>query len=396
MPVKISGSEAVVVDSTIFFFGGYSDSLQIVVDWIYSYKPAQNSWNFIGRMKKRRSNFVADRIGNKIYITGGELNNPLRASGILEEFDCSTLTSAVIDSNMEFNRIHSSGLIKDSTLCLIGGMPFGPTDPTTPYIIEYNIPLRKIVYNYIPNFPGMRSEQMISFLFNKIYIFGGLYNTVSGDIYSYGISDQHLNVEHLSLLRPRANGRAIKLKDSNQVFIIGGYNEIELAMNSVDLYEFTDSMHIVSRPYQPMNFKRNDFMAVNYYGSIYAFGGDDDFGNPVDKVERLQFLTAVDETGKPAPTGFKLDQNYPNPFNLGTIISFYVPETSMISIKVYDVMGRQVANLINEEKQSGNYKIPFNGIGLASGIYYYRINGTKSGGTSGNNFTETKKMILLK
>jgi hypothetical protein len=396
MPIKMSGSESVVVDSTIYFFGGYSDSLQAVVDWIFSYKPVQDSWKFIGHMKKKRINFIADKIGRKIFCVGGEANNPPKATGSIEEFDCNTFNTTIIDTNTQFNRQHSTGFIKDSILFIIGGMTFNPPVEIPPYILEYNIQAKKIIYNYVPSFPGMRSEQMVTYLFNNLYIFGGLYNTVSRDINVFGLSDHHLSLQHPGLLIPRANGRLIKLDDSNRVIILGGYNEINDALNSVELYEFTDSIHISSHPIQSMNYKRNDFMVVYYYGSIYAFGGEDEFGNLVDKIEELKFITDVKGTEYPIPNEFKVEQNYPNPFNLSTIIRYHVPETSTISIKVFDIMGREVAILMNEEKQPGNYNISFKGNGLASGIYYYRIKGEMNKGTVGKSFTETKKMILLK
>jgi hypothetical protein len=396
MPIKISGSEAVAVDSTIYFFGGYSDSLQDVVDWIYSYKPIQNSWQFIGHMKKRRINFIADKIGSKIYCIGGEVNNIQKGSGSLEEFDCNTFNSTLIDTSMQFNLLHSTGLIRDSILYIIGGMTFNPHGDIPPYIIAYSIPESKIIYNYVPTFPGPRIEQMSVSLFNSLYIFGGSYNTVTSDINSFGISDHHLILQNPGLLRPRANGRAIKLEDSNQVIILGGYNEITNALNSVELLDFADSIHFTSHPIQSMNYKRNNFMAVCYNNSIHVFGGEDEFGNVVDKIERFKFITDIKEPKNTTPVEFKIEQNFPNPFNLSTIIRYYVPETSIISIKVYDLTGREIAILINEEKQPGGYSIPFNGNGLASGVYYYRIEGIKNNGTMGRNFTETKKMILLK
>jgi len=71
-----------------------------------------------------------------------------------------------------------------------------------------------------------------------------------------------------------------------------------------------------------------------------------------------------------------------------TKIRYEIPEMSFVTIKVYDVLGKQILSLVNEEKSAGNYEIEFNGKELASGIYYYRI--------SAGNFSQTKKMILLK
>ncbi len=97
--------------------------------------------------------------------------------------------------------------------------------------------------------------------------------------------------------------------------------------------------------------------------------------------------TSVEENDQPVKS-FKLFQNYPNPFNPATKIRYELPERSFITIRVYDVLGKEIATLVNEEKLSGSYEVEFNRNGLASGIYYYRI-------TAGN-FSQTKKMILLK
>jgi plastocyanin len=85
---------------------------------------------------------------------------------------------------------------------------------------------------------------------------------------------------------------------------------------------------------------------------------------------------------------FKLQQNYPNPFNPITMIKYQVPEISLVTIKVYDVLGKEMETLINEEKPAGTFEVEFNGGVLSSGIYFYRI---KAG-----DFVETKKMVLMK
>ncbi|MDR3609254.1 MAG: T9SS type A sorting domain-containing protein [Ignavibacteriaceae bacterium] len=395
MPFRISGSEAVVVDSTIYFLGGYSDSLQNVVDWIYSYKPEQNIWSFVGHMKRKRVNFIADKLSDKIYCVGGEVNAPPRSEGALEEFDCKSFTSTIIDSNQQFNRLHSTGLIIDSTLYIIGGISYNSPDQMSPYIIEYYLPTKTIKYNFIAQFPGMRAEQMSVHIFNSIYIFGGLYNTISRDINSYGISDHQLILQNPGLMIPRADGRAIKFEDSNVVAVIGGYNEVNNALNSAELYSFKDSLNYMEHNIPQMNFKRTDFMSVNYNGFIYIFGGLNDFGMPVESIERFNNITGINETGNLAPNEYKIEQNYPNPFNASTIIRYYVPVFSRIIIKIYDVLGREVVTLADEEKLQGNYSVSFNGINLASGVYFYSINGTNKA-SGGNSFIETKKMILLK
>lgn len=97
--------------------------------------------------------------------------------------------------------------------------------------------------------------------------------------------------------------------------------------------------------------------------------------------------TSVKEIDQPVQD-YRLFQNYPNPFNPATNIRYELPERSFVTIKVYDVLGKEMATLVNEEKPSGNYEVEFNGSELTSGIYYYIITADK--------FSQTKKMIYLK
>jgi hypothetical protein len=85
---------------------------------------------------------------------------------------------------------------------------------------------------------------------------------------------------------------------------------------------------------------------------------------------------------------FQLEQNYPNPFNPDTKIQYQVSSNSQVSLKVFDVLGNEVATLVNEEKPAGNYEVEFNASQLSSGVYFYKL-------TAGS-FTDTKKMILLR
>lgn len=85
---------------------------------------------------------------------------------------------------------------------------------------------------------------------------------------------------------------------------------------------------------------------------------------------------------------FELKQNYPNPFNPTTKIEYQILERSFVSLKVYNILGDEVATLVSEEKPAGVYDINFDGTGLSSGMYLYRL--------QAGNFIETKKMILLR
>jgi hypothetical protein len=94
--------------------------------------------------------------------------------------------------------------------------------------------------------------------------------------------------------------------------------------------------------------------------------------------------------------GFKLEQNYPNPFNPTTKLSFVIGHSSFVSIKVYDAIGNEIETLINRELPAGPHTLTFDGTGLPSGIYFYRLKVTDPETSSGQGYSETKKMVLLK
>ena len=107
----------------------------------------------------------------------------------------------------------------------------------------------------------------------------------------------------------------------------------------------------------------------------------------------LTMPTGVKQTVELVPSTFKLNQNYPNPFNPSTVISYQLASISKVRIKVYDILGKEIATLVNGQKPAGNYQITWDGTDnfgnkVTSGVYFYQINT--------DNFVQTKKMILMK
>jgi hypothetical protein len=112
------------------------------------------------------------------------------------------------------------------------------------------------------------------------------------------------------------------------------------------------------------------------------------------RAEDLKLLLGLDritnsKADNSIPLKFNLSQNYPNPFNPVTKIKYELPRNINVTIKVYDLLGREVTTLINNEfRNAGNYEIEWNGSNYASGVYFYRI--------QAGDFTDVKKMVLIK
>jgi hypothetical protein len=110
--------------------------------------------------------------------------------------------------------------------------------------------------------------------------------------------------------------------------------------------------------------------------------------NPITIAVTVTIVLGVEENGHVSPMAFTLHQNYPNPFNPSTDIRFDLPQTSRVTLDIYDVMGQKVASLVHQNMEAGSHQVTFNGSGLASGVYFYRI--------SAGSFTDMKKMVLMK
>jgi hypothetical protein len=143
----------------------------------------------------------------------------------------------------------------------------------------------------------------------------------------------------------------------------------------------------------------NNYIKYGETSTGGMFGGDLDWmiwdvsgayapgeGTPIPSD--LISVTGVEKNNSELPASFKLSQNYPNPFNPSTKISFSLVKSGFTTLNVYNVIGQQVAQLVNKDLSSGTYSVDFDAANLPSGIYMYRIN-------SGS-FIATKKMMLIK
>ena len=99
-------------------------------------------------------------------------------------------------------------------------------------------------------------------------------------------------------------------------------------------------------------------------------------------------VTDVEKSPINVPATYSLKQNYPNPFNPVTKINYEIPKQGFVSLKVFDILGREVRTLVNDVKSPGSYSVDFNGIDLSSGVYFYRL--------EANGFSDIKRMMLIK
>ncbi|MBA4311633.1 MAG: hypothetical protein C0417_03280 [Chlorobiaceae bacterium] len=110
-----------------------------------------------------------------------------------------------------------------------------------------------------------------------------------------------------------------------------------------------------------------------------------------------KYPTILAGTDNVSPTIFSIAQNYPNPFNPITTISFNLPVDALVTLRIYNTLGQEVATLLNQEKlEMGEQEIEFNGSQLSSGVYFYQLEARDISTNSGQSFIKTKKLILMK
>jgi photosystem II stability/assembly factor-like uncharacterized protein len=222
------------------------------------------------------------------------------------------------------------------------------------------------------------------------------YNYIfAGTDYGYGIFRSTNNGQSWS---PVNNGltaetvTAIAINSDDNVFAATDNNGVFISTNNGDSWTQLNTGLENIRTYS---------LAIN--SSDYIFVGT--LGSGVSHSVNSTVTEISHDTN--TLTKYSLEQNYPNPFNPTTKIKFTLtPSLSLAervsegrvraTLKVYDILGREVATLVNEEKPAGEYDVEFNGSNLPSGIYFYQLRAGDPSTSSGQAFTETKKMVLLK
>src|ERR1041385_2859414 len=156
----------------------------------------------------------------------------------------------------------------------------------------------------------------------------------------------------------------------------------------------------------------DDKVSLEYHGGVFTgrdhtrdvvfgaqdftqltFDVDSNYSGGTTRIDGYRYesttgTVGVEQVSNTIPEEFILNQNYPNPFNPSTVISFAIPQAGHVSLKVYDLLGREVAELVDRQMQPGTYQIQFDASALSSGLYYYRI-------VSGN-LSKTLKMMIVK
>ena len=185
--------------------------------------------------------------------------------------------------------------------------------------------------------------------------------------------------------------RSLAIDGSGNVYVTGastgsgtGYDYATVKYNSAGVQQWTARYNGQGNSYDEAY-----SLAVDGLGNVYVTGQSTGSGTSNDYATiKYSQTTGITPISNEIPERFSLSQNFPNPFNPATIIRFDIQKHGLVSLKVYDILGRVLSTLTNESLQPGTYEADFDASGITSGVYFYRL--------EANGFSDVKRMVLLK
>jgi len=389
---------------------------------------AQNTWSQGTDMTAARSWHVVAGVNGKIYALGGNLSD----YSSTEEYDPDTDTWT-IKANMPTGRTDFSGCSVNEKIYAIGGWSGGITLSS---VEEYD-PATD-AWTKKSNMPTRRWGHATSTVNGKVYIVGGASGWPVKKMYeTMEVYDPMTDTWKTKASIPTPRWGLSCSVVNGKIYAIGGTLRDSTSVSTVEEYDpATDSWTKKT----DMPTVRWGFASAAVNGKIYAIGGGDPY--PATKVYRIveQYDPAMDvwttktsmpvdriilaacsvngkiyacggeglgsrdqyaelyiydtgyitgiENNSVKPVNLDLHQNYPNPFNLFTTISYSLPESDIVTLKLYDLVGQEIKVFVNTFQSAGDHQITWSAEGSPSGIYFYRL---QTGA-----YTKTMKLILQK
>ena len=410
MPHALWGVNSFYIDSAggqyinkIFICGGADDN-DSSKRYCYYYNLSTNQYESADTLPEGRRMGTILRFGDSLYLVGSYGSNFNAPDGVLYIYNID-LDFWVTGAPMPAPAVtESSVFVWHDRIIVIGGSTSGygyPTDLMRTYDPYSNT---WIVSSQVFIRPTTSSAGACNG--DTILILGGFNGTIYNDAIE-GISDPDSTLIDFTpwgiIENPYAGPvyrASVNQYWGNMIFgpALSRNDSMDVILNRLWTISLNDTLWHQFYP-NPDTIADIPAIAINPNADsvyLYFFGGINGQFNSINKAERFAFANinpiGIKKTINNIPRSFKLYQNYPNPFNPATLIRFSVPAGNTlhqnVRLVVYDILGREVAVLVNENKLPGEYNVRFDASGLSSGVYICRL--------QAGDYSESKKMILLK
>ncbi len=326
--------------------------------------------------------------GSKVYVGGSFTSVGGQARNYIAAID--TFSGAPINWNPNANNIVNALAVSGSTVYTCGSFT-SIGGQTRNYIAALDAS-SGLATSWNPDVNGNVTALAISGSGSTVYA-GGSFTSIGDSARNY-IAALDATTGSATSWNPNAKGGWVNaLAVSGSVVYAGGafagVNSIGgQTRNEIAALDATTG---AATSWNPNLDNSVNSIALSFSNSTVYFGGSftrvsnymsSNFAGITDS------FTSVLQSKLIIPKEYSLSQNYPNPFNPSTIIYYQLPISSKVILRVYDLLGRKVATLVNKEQNAGNYNVKFNAGNLASGVYFYRL--------SVGGFSQVKKLVLLK
>ncbi len=390
--------------SKIYLFGGMTDNaygsllktnLSSLVNDLWKYTPGENSWedetpSDDTKPEGRYFNSIgSNQFSNSLYLFGGYDDNKL-----LTDIWIFNLTSkkwnkvnqpTTLSERGKYGVVHTN-----NSFYVIGGATTSdqPIKDNWQYNFTTNTWTKK---NDVP-FTDTHINGATNVNPGKTFVFK---KQGTDKFYLYNEQTDTWREQTTTGTIPVERYNGICVSNGNKVYVGGGYTYTDGKLK--DFYEL-DTESWVWKKLSDLPKELDGLASTAMLNMIYVYGGIDKENKKTDKLYQYNISTntwsekstivGVRETDM-IPTEFVLYQNYPNPFNPATVIRYQLTESCWVTLKVYDLLGREIAELVNDYEPAGIYNCEWRINGeIPSGIYFYIL-------TAGN-FSQTRKMILIK
>jgi len=345
------------------------------------YDITNNTWTEIQNDLIPRRYGSAEYISsqNKIYIFNGWYygSNPsIVRTDTIEIYDVTNGALSYSTSNPYPVNYAGSAVWNDKIYIFGGGTDTGTSNRLYEYDPSTDQWLR------LPDMPESKTTggRIVD---GVLYVFGGYTGTTSTRIDAYDIQDSSWTFIANMPVGVSSHASAVSGK---YIWLVGSYDNLQL------LAIFDTETNIFSQLSNNMTGRRHA-AAVVVDTNLYIYGGSQTSSSTsalksLEYANISNYLVSIPDNKFEIPLGFNLFQNFPNPFNPKTHIRFSLPKAIQVKIKVYNMLGQNVAELLNEFRNTGHHKVIFDGSYFSSGIYFYKI--------QAGEYQKVRKMLLVK
>ena len=395
LSIALDSEENVYVTGYSNGTGSYSDYATIKYDsagiqqWVARYNGPGNAYDDANSIK-------VDNIGN-VYVTGSSVG-----IGSLKDYATIKYNSSGIQqwvaryTGAGYNSDNASSLaLGDSGIVYVTG--YEDNEQNKDYAtLKYNSSgIQQWVAKY--NGPGNSSDNAISIAADNS---GNVF--VTGQSHGIGTDVDYATIKYNSAGAEQwvnryngsanyaDNATALTLDHSGNIYVTGFSSETLTSWDYATIKYNADGTEqwVIKYNGTANSTDAAISIAVDDPENVYVTGVSTGVGTGPDYATiKYSQTTGIEHISSELPEQLSLSQNYPNPFNPVTNLEFEISDLGFVSLKVYDILGKEVATLVYEKLSPGKYKVEFDGRGLTSGVYFYRL-------TAGE-FTETKRMMLI-